>query len=147
MAKNHRINESRDKPRWDCNFIDFINDLQTASIFARNQDARRRFVERNRKELALVVLYLHELAVTGGAYEEHLDPPEACDLCGAALTKAGFFVDGGTTSGEWANMCPTCYADHGAGFGWGIGLLYRNRTNGRWSCVAGSNPDPEMPQE
>ena len=38
-------------------------------------------------------------------------PPEACDICKRPLMRG--FVDGKTSMGPWAIMCPSCRVDVG----------------------------------
>lgn len=49
-----------------------------------------------------------------------------CDLCGDELHTVR--VDGRTKFGPWADMCVTCHAEHGAGFGVGRGQKYDVQT-------------------
>jgi hypothetical protein len=130
-----------EKDVWDCDLQVFVNDLQAAGQIARNPQRRRDFIAKFRREIALVSLYLNELSVTGGSNELHPDPPASCDFCNRPTASFGFFVDGQTTDGLWANMCPHCYPIKGAGIGWGIGQLYKMRANNIWQCVAGGQPD------
>lgn len=72
-------------------------------------------------------------------------PPEQCELIGylppAArhddITKKGEFVDGKTTMGPWANMCPRCAKRYGAGLGTGLGQRFTRQADGRWLKTAG----------
>ena len=124
----------------DVDFSSFFRDLPSAGLIARDREKRLEFVDRYKRELMLVSLYLAELKVAGGANPLHLEPPDACDLCGT--TRFGVFVDGETTmDGKWANMCPECFAIHGRGLGWGVGQLYKAQPSGEWRCIAGGNPD------
>jgi hypothetical protein len=129
---------------WECDFVQFVEQLQKSGFIARNPDARAAFNQKFHKELAFVSLYLNDLKVTGGELTAHPDPPENCDHCARQISKFGFFVDGNTTSGLWSNMCPSCYAEHGIGIGWGVGQLYRKRNSVQWVCIAGGNPDLEQ---
>lgn len=52
-------------------------------------------------------------------------PPEKCDICETPIKAA--FVDGATTSGPWAYMCPTCHRIYGRGLGMGRGQKYEKR--------------------
>lgn len=49
-------------------------------------------------------------------------PRIACDICHA--TDLDCFVDGATTQGPWAIMCPSCHKTHGKGTGPGLGQRY-----------------------
>jgi hypothetical protein len=52
-----------------------------------------------------------------------------CDFCRTDLTKQPWFVDGKTTRGPWALMCPTDYRTHGVGMlGRGLGQKYNGTT-------------------
>jgi hypothetical protein len=129
--------------KWDCDWAEFTKHLQASGLIKRNPDSRYAFAAKFHKELVFVSLYLNDLAVAGGELVQHPDPPELCDFCRSEIEEVGFFVDGTTKSGAWANMCPHCYVDHGAGIGWGVGQLYRKRANfGPWLCIAGGNPEP-----
>jgi hypothetical protein len=127
----------------DTNFEAFISELQISALLRRSPELRDQFCTRFAKELAFISLYLHDLGVTGGEAAEHIDPPDTCDLCRRSLVASGFFVDGLTQEGIWANMCPQCYMEHGSGIGWGIGQLYRQCDGRRWRCIAGGNPNVE----
>jgi len=48
--------------------------------------------------------------------------PTECDLCKNQLTTS--FIDGGTTWGPWAIMCPRCHGQFGCGLGTGQGQEY-----------------------
>lgn len=54
--------------------------------------------------------------------------PSVCDIpnCGTPITN--FWVDGRTTFGPWANMCPACFTKYGVGLGLGKGQKYDART-------------------
>lgn len=45
-----------------------------------------------------------------------------CDICDRTLE--GFYIDGKTKQGPWANMCGVCYDTFGVGLGIGLGKLY-----------------------
>jgi hypothetical protein len=128
----------------DTDFEAFVTELQLSSLVRRNPELRYQFCAKFAKELAFVSLYLNDLGVTGGEVEDHGGPPDTCDLCKCPIGEVGFFVDGQTHDGSWANMCPKCYMGHGMGIGWGIGQLYRNCREGRWRCIAGGNPNPQV---
>lgn len=53
-------------------------------------------------------------------------PPSTCDLCKHPL--AHTFIDGKTTWGPWAIMCPKCHGTFGCGFGTGQGQEYDLQT-------------------
>ena len=54
--------------------------------------------------------------------------PASCDICEAKLEKEDYFVDGATTFGPWALMCPACHRTHGRGLGTGKGQKYDSKT-------------------
>lgn len=84
------------------------------------------------------------------------DDPDICDLCESPLRGERFIVDGevgiassipmthGSSTGQWAYMCASCFADRGVGIGWGKGQLYERTTAGTWLLVAGF---PEQPSD
>lgn len=45
-----------------------------------------------------------------------------CDICGEEISKT--LIDGRTTLGHWAVMCPKCHKIHGVGLGTGKGQKY-----------------------
>ena len=51
-----------------------------------------------------------------------------CDICGEELTKT--LIDGRTSNGSWAVMCPKCHKIHGVGLGTGKGQKYVRDTEG-----------------
>ena len=51
-----------------------------------------------------------------------------CDICGEELTK--ILIDGRTSNGSWAVMCPKCHKIHGVGLGTGKGQKYVRDTEG-----------------
>lgn len=54
------------------------------------------------------------------------DPiPDACDICASPIVDE--FIDGATSLGPWANMCPACFAQMGRGLGPGRGQQYKRR--------------------
>ena len=61
--------------------------------------------------------------------------PARCDLCGTPIKKT--FIDGKTTMGLWAIMCPSCHAFSGAGLGLGRGQQYKESKTKVWMKVAG----------
>jgi len=53
--------------------------------------------------------------------------PENCDICGELMSwisNKQWWVDGATTMGPWANMCPRCFEKYGRGLGLGKGQKY-----------------------
>lgn len=70
----------------------------------------------------------------------HPCPPDHCDLCKGDIGSTGWFVDGETRRGAWANMCTDCYRDHGSGVGWGLGQLYWAIGDCEYRLMAGGNP-------
>jgi hypothetical protein len=129
-----------EQDQWDCDLEAFAKNLQFAGLVARDPQRRRDFIAKFHREIALVSLYLNDLSVTGGSSEFYSDPPQDCDFCNQPVSGFGFFVDGQTADGPWANMCPNCYAKMGVGIGWGVGQLYRARENSNWQCIAGGQP-------
>lgn len=121
--------------------LKFVRELQNKGMLEGDADLRNQFRDRFHIELAIVALMLNDIGVTGGECSMNPSPPESCDLCQTRLNKCVYFVDGQTRSGAWANMCNRCYAQNGAGIGWGVGQLYRNRGEYGWQCIAGGNPD------
>lgn len=61
--------------------------------------------------------------------------PTKCDINGEPFLKE--FVDGKTTMGPWANMCPQCFRDYGVGLGTGRGQKYEKQDDGRWMKTEG----------
>jgi hypothetical protein len=123
---------------FETDFESFISALQLAGLIKR-AGGLDRFRKRYHIELALVCLYLRELDVIApGA--EHASAPFECDLCSSLLSTHGFFVDGATVDGSWANMCAHCYVRAGSGIGWGVGQLYQPSASGRWRLLAGEDP-------
>lgn len=53
----------------------------------------------------------------------HGPVPESCDICASPIVDE--FIDGATTLGSWANMCPACFAQMGSGIGPGRGQHYK----------------------
>jgi len=62
-------------------------------------------------------------------------PPQDCDLCHQPI--CGTFVDGKTTFGPWAFMCPACHRRNGHGLGMGRGQEYQKQEDGSWLKTAG----------
>jgi hypothetical protein len=56
------------------------------------------------------------------------DLPTECDIgkhvLGESHPLTDGFIDGATTFGQWANMCPSCHARYGVGLGTGRGQQY-----------------------
>lgn len=63
------------------------------------------------------------------------EPPGVCDFCRGPIVKE--FVDGRTTFGPWAFMCPVCYPQYGVGLGTGFGQKYSNDGFNNWLKVEG----------
>ena len=61
--------------------------------------------------------------------------PIHCDICHGDITNE--FIDGCTTYGPWANMCPSCHKDVGRGLGTGRGQKYRLNSDGEFEKVEG----------
>ena len=56
-----------------------------------------------------------------------------CDFCGREI--ADTLVDGVTTGGAWAVMCPRCFKIHGVGLGTGCGQQYKKDNSGEFVKV------------
>lgn len=70
--------------------------------------------------------------------EPCLEGIENCDGCGGSLLVRGLFIVRRLQNQlGWANMCVQCFAERGAGVGWGMGQLYARQPNGDWRLVAG----------
>lgn len=54
--------------------------------------------------------------------------PARCDLCQTDLHTTPWFVDGKTTEGPWALLCPLCFSHIGVGLGQGRGQKYSSST-------------------
>ena len=54
--------------------------------------------------------------------------PKNCDICGSPLEQEWSFIDGKTTMGPWALMCPSCHVGVGVGLGTGKGQEYSAET-------------------
>jgi hypothetical protein len=50
------------------------------------------------------------------------DIPKVCDICKQEITTT--FIDGRTSMGPWALMCPKCHQIYGDGLGPGKGQEY-----------------------
>ena len=61
--------------------------------------------------------------------------PNTCDLCHRSINTV--FIDGATTYGPWANMCPHCYGIFGKGLGMGYGQQYEKQSDGQWLKTGG----------
>lgn len=66
-----------------------------------------------------------------------LSPVGDCDMCHKPLTPTGVIIDGATSFGPWALMCPPCHATYGRGLGTGSGQQYERTDDGRWLKVEG----------
>ena len=53
-----------------------------------------------------------------------LSKAENCELCLKPLEGKEYFVDGDTSFGGWALMCPACFEKYGKGLGLGCGQKY-----------------------
>ena len=56
-----------------------------------------------------------------------LDKIPPCDLCKNIGVNIEAYVDGKTTTGQWAFMCRYCYSNHGVGLGLGKGQLLKRK--------------------
>jgi len=112
-------------PHFELAFEDFIHELQMAGLIKRNAAWLDGFRKKYHNELAFVCLYLSEIGALEGEPNYHPSPPSLCDICSSAIANHGFFVDGMTKDGSWANMCAHCYIRQGQGVGWGVGQLYQ----------------------
>lgn len=54
--------------------------------------------------------------------------PTECQMCGVDLAKRNHFIDGKTSRGSWALMCPFCHIFYGVGLGTGKGQKYNSKT-------------------
>ena len=129
-------------------FGEFAEALQDSEAIARDPERRAAFIEKYKIDLLYFAISLNDLMVTGGQCDIYAGDPESCDLCGTGLIEQGFFVDGVTKDGAWANMCSGCVAKDGRGIGWGVGQLYRAQITPdaemtRWVMIAGGNVFPE----
>ena len=129
-------------------FGEFAEALQDSEAIARDPERKAQFLEKYKFDIFYFAISLNDIMVTGGQSAIYPGEPENCDLCGTNLLDSGFFVDGVTHDGSWANMCPGCMAKHGRGIGWGIGQFYRVQIDPgtqmtRWIVIAGGNPFPE----
>lgn len=125
--------------------------VQTLAVAARTgrPGVARAFCEGFRVEVLELVRMLHAVGVLAPVTIEHPDPPGACEFCGADLAREGWFVDGAVRGGEFAVMCPECFADRGSALGWGRGQLWcavgERGAPRAWMLVAGY--DPRAPWE
>lgn len=81
------------------------------------------------------------------------DDLDVCNLCGRELAPFGYVIDGevkgtpqtaipgGSTVGQWAYMCPSCFSRRGVGVKWGAGQLYERQPDGEWLMVGGFSPE------
>ncbi|MHA2384155.1 MAG: hypothetical protein ACXACT_16400 [Candidatus Thorarchaeota archaeon] len=60
---------------------------------------------------------------------------DTCNICPTKITTT--FIDGKTTMGPWAILCPQCHKDVGYGLGTGLGQRYVLQEDGRWLKVEG----------
>lgn len=66
---------------------------------------------------------------------------DVCDMCHKPIKGVvPFFVDGKTTYGPWAIMCPECYKKYGVNIGYGVGQKYDGTTA---ELLDGGSPHPE----
>ena len=65
--------------------------------------------------------------------------PAKCNICEKPIEgEHPYFVDGRTTQGSWANMCPDCFKSWGTGLGKGFGQKYMHQGLGEdWVKVEG----------
>lgn len=62
--------------------------------------------------------------------------PRECDVCHVNIKS--IFVDGNTSLGGWANMCPSCHKVYGRGLGIGKGQKYKlDKTDGKFYLTEG----------
>ena len=57
----------------------------------------------------------------------YINPPTHCDFCRVPIVAT--FYDAKTHEGPWANMCPSCYKQHGRGLGIGLGQKYERQAD------------------
>jgi len=60
--------------------------------------------------------------------------PSKCDLCSGSVGKT--FYDARMKSGQWANVCQSCFVLHGISLGVGYGQKYEER-EGAWIKTSG----------
>lgn len=135
------------KERVSSAFGEFAEALQDSEAISRDPERRREFLDRYKFDISYFAISLNDLLITGGEGALHPGGAVICDLCGNKLLDSGFFIDGATKDGTWANMCPKCFASNGSGIGWGVGQFYRaqitaDRQSTRWMMIAGGNPFP-----
>ena len=53
---------------------------------------------------------------------KHANPPTHCDLCGSKIQQV--FFDFRTSTGQWANGCPSCFISENGKLGLGRGQRY-----------------------
>ncbi len=66
-----------------------------------------------------------------------------CDFCSKKAISEEYLIDGKTTQGPWAWMCPKCFKTNGTQIKWGSGQLYQKIKNNKWLLVAGYDNSPE----
>jgi hypothetical protein len=64
-------------------------------------------------------------------------PPAQCDIGQEDLNKIGVFYDAMIHSGQWGNLCPKCFGNHGVGLGTGRGQKYVQQSDGKWLKTEG----------
>lgn len=131
----------RDEAQEWIRFIDAVEQRHKADY-----DERDALLRRFPSHFVMMTFWLNCLKVTGGEPIEAAGPPDECDHCGTDLKTSGLFIDGMTKGGPWSFMCTPCFAQHGAGIGWGLGQLFRlsgetEDGDPRWICIAGGPPD------
>lgn len=92
---------------------------------------RRMHLPRRR---VLAVIPNSELAAATRRGKYWVGSRPQCDICHEAIKDQ--FVDGVTTLGPWAVMCPGCYGWSGVGVGIGLGQQYQLH-EGRYLKVRG----------
>ncbi len=61
-------------------------------------------------------------------------PPKTCDICDGSIINV--FIDGKTSMGPWACMCPGCHRENGGRLGLGLGQKYELQGKS-WVKVSG----------
>ncbi len=118
----------------------FFEALSITSQPGMSREAIDAFRQAYRCELFELFDMLRGVGLIGGDSDVYADDPDTCDLCSDDLGESRWFVDGATRSGEWANMCPTCFVKQGQSLGWGHGQLYSRTNDDRWRLVVGGDP-------
>jgi hypothetical protein len=124
----------------EADYAGFWKALPDAALLSRNKAAVEQFRFTFREEILGTLNMLRLVGLVWDATSLHPNPADACDLCGTRSEDCQVMVDGTTTAGEWANMCPKCFLERGHAIGWGTGQLYLNVGGGKWRLVAGGNP-------